>query len=83
MAKYKINVIKEKINEYNTHIANYFENLLSTIRDYKSKGCKIYIGSKWIKIYDNENNSIYEEKPYSLNEFINFCATKGTKFIKK
>ena len=83
MAKYRIEVLKEYIREYEVHIANYFENLLQTIRDYKNSGCKISLGTKWIKIYDSQNNSIFEERPYSLSDFIQFCREKGIKFIKK
>lgn len=82
MAKYFL-IVNDIIREFEMHIVSYFDNLLNEIRDYTNRGCKLHIGSKWIRIFDRENNPLLELKPINLKDFILYCKSKNIKFIKK
>lgn len=82
MAKYEL-MANDILNEYEIPLINYYEDLLKYLQKKKKMGCKFHFGSKWIRVYgfDNENFEIL--KPPSLTDFINYCKTKGIRFIKK
>jgi hypothetical protein len=82
MAKYLI-MVNDILKEFETHIVNYYEGLISELLKNKNDGCKFQFGSKWIKVFDSNKSDCMMHKPPSLKDFIEYAKTKGVRFKKK
>ena len=85
MAKYELEVVKEVKNEYTFSNVEFLQDLFSrVVTDFKGSQIKYQFGTKWIRIYDSQNNLVlYEFSMTNKKEFINYCKTKGIGFKRK
>lgn len=84
MAKYELTVVKEVKREFNETYKSYYQSIINLLMDYKSKGARLTIGTKHIRVFDSQNKlELHTETPPNLKDFKNFCETKGYRFIKK
>lgn len=85
MAKYELEVVKEVKNEYTFSNEGFLQDLFNrVVTDFKDSQIKYQFGSKWIKIFDSQNNLVlYEYSMPNKKEFMDYCKTKGIGFKKK
>lgn len=85
MAKYELEVIKEVKNEYTFSNEVFLQDLFNrVITDFRGSQIKYSSGTKWIRIFDSQNDLVlYEFSMPSKKEFIAYCKSKGINFKKK